>query len=205
MIRNGRRFRGDDMKKIFELVGSVLLAFAIAMFLKSNVFAIPQVRMNSMENTLVQGERVLELKFIYGFTEPKRGDVIVLDSEKESQGFVSDYVSEVKDTINILRGKVSRNHLIKRVIGIPGDEIVIDSGKVYINGELIQEVYVKGETYAEGVEFPIKVPEGKVFVMGDNREVSLDSRQLGFIDYKQIEGKAVAKVWPLDEIKIIKK
>ena len=49
------------------------------------------------------------------------------------------------------------------------------------------------------------MPEGKVFVMGDNREVSLDSRQLGFIDYRQIEGKAVAKVWPLDEIEIIKK
>jgi len=193
------------MKKIFETAGTLLLAFAIAMFLKSNVFAIPQVRMNSMENTLVQGERVLELKFIYGITEPKRGDVIVLNRDRESQGFLSDYLNEVKDSINTIRGKASRNHLIKRVIGIPGDEIVIDDGKVYINGQLIQEAYVKGETYAEGIEFPIKVPEGKVFVMGDNREVSLDSRQLGFIDYKQIEGKAVAKIWPLDKIKIIKK
>ncbi|SHI85896.1 Peptidase S24-like [Lutispora thermophila DSM 19022] len=70
------------MKKIFELAGSVLLAFAIAMFLKSNVFAIPEVRMSSMENTLIQGERVLELKFVYGFTEPKRGDVIVLNRER---------------------------------------------------------------------------------------------------------------------------
>lgn len=70
---------------------------------------------------------------------------------------------------------------------------------------MIQEAYVKGETYAEGIEFPIRVPEGKVFVMGDNREVSLDSRQLGFIDYKQIEGKAVLKVWPLSKIRIIEK
>lgn len=200
-----KRFRSGVMKKTFETVGVLLLALAIAMLLKSNVFAIPQVRMNSMEDALVQGERVLELKFVYAFTEPKRGDVIVLDQENESQGFVSDYLNEVKDTINAIRGEATRKLLIKRVIGVPGDEIVIDSGKVYINGQLLKEAYVKGETYADGMEFPIKVPEGKVFVMGDNREVSLDSRQLGFIDYKQIEGKAVAKIWPLDKIKIIKK
>lgn len=193
------------MKKIFELMGTVVVAFAIAMFLKSTVFAIPEVRMNSMEDTLIQGERVLELKFIYGLTAPKRGDVIILDKDNESQGLISDYVGEVKETINIMRGQMSRNHLIKRVVGIPGDKIKIDGGQVYINDELIEEAYVKGETYADGIEFPIEVPEGKVFVMGDNREVSLDSRQLGFIDYKQIEGKAVAKIWPIDEIKIIKK
>ena len=132
------------MKKVFELVGTVVVAFAIAMFLKSNVFAIPEVRMNSMEDTLIPGERVLELKFVYALSEPKRGDVIVLDKDNQSQGFVSDYIGEIKDTISIMRGQISRNHLIKRVIGIPGDEIKIDEGRVYINDELIEEAYVKG-------------------------------------------------------------
>lgn len=193
------------MKKIFELVGTVIIAFAIAMFLKSTVFAIPEIRMNSMENTLLQGERVLEVKFIYELTAPKRGDVIVLDKDNASKGFFLDYADEIKETIDIIRGKAGRNHLIKRIIGLPGDEIKIEEGQVYINDELLEEAYVKGETFAYALEFPLIVPEGKVFVMGDNREVSLDSRQLGFIDYKQIEGKAVARVWPLDKLKIIKK
>ena len=193
------------MKKIFELLGTVVIAFAIAMFLKSTVFAIPEIRMNSMENTLIQGERVLEIKFIYELTAPKRGDVIILDKDNASKGFFLDYADEVKETIDIIRGKAGKNHLIKRVIGLPGDEIKIEEGQVYINDELLEETYVKGETYADALEFPLIVPEGKVFVMGDNREVSLDSRQLGFIDYKQIEGKAVARIWPLDKFKIIKK
>lgn len=193
------------MKKIFELLGTVVIAFAIAMFLKSTVFAIPEIRMNSMENTLIQGERVLEIKFIYELAAPKRGDVIVLNKDNASKGFFLDYADEIKETIDIIRGKAGRNHLIKRIIGLPGDEIKIEEGQVYINGELLEEAYVKGETYADALEFPLIVPEGKVFVMGDNREVSLDSRQLGFIDYKQIEGKAVARIWPLDKLKIIKK
>lgn len=197
--------RAINMKKVFELIGTVVIAFAIAMFLKTTVFAIPEIRMNSMEDTLIQGQRVLELKFTYGLNPPKRGDVIVLNKDNESQGFFLDYASEIKETYNIIRGKTVKNHLIKRVIGIPGDEIKIDGGKVYINDESLEEAYIKGETYADALEFPLIVPEGKVFVMGDNREVSLDSRQLGFIDYKQIEGKAVARIWPLDKIKIIKK
>ncbi|MPN04104.1 Signal peptidase I S [bioreactor metagenome] len=193
------------MKKIFEFLGTVVIAFAIAMFLKSTVFAIPEIRMNSMENTLLQGERVLEIKFIYELTAPKRGEVIILDKDNASKGFFLDYADEIKETIDIIRGKAGRNHLIKRIIGLPGDEIKIEEGQVYINDELFEEAYVKGETYADALEFPLIVPEGKVFVMGDNREVSLDSRQLGFIDYKQIEGKAVARIWPLDKLKIIKK
>lgn len=193
------------MKKIFEFLGTVVIAFAIAMFLKSTVFAIPEIRMNSMENTLLQGERVLEIKFIYELTAPKRGEVIILDKDNASKGFFLDYADEIKETIDIIRGKAGKNHLIKRVIGLPGDEIKIEEGQVYINDKLLEEAYVKGETYADALEFPLIVPEGKVFVMGDNREVSLDSRQLGFIDYKQIEGKAVARIWPLDKLKIIKK
>ncbi|HCJ57857.1 MAG TPA: signal peptidase I [Clostridiaceae bacterium] len=193
------------MKKIFEFLGTVVIAFAIAMFLKSTVFAIPEIRMNSMENTLIQGERVLEIKFIYDLTAPKRGEVIILDKDNASKGFFLDYADEIKETIDVIRGKAGRNHLIKRIIGLPGDEIKIEEGQVYINDELLEEAYVKGETYADALEFPLIVPEGKVFVMGDNREVSLDSRQLGFIDYKQIEGKAVARIWPLDKLKIIKK
>lgn len=192
------------MKKVLDLFGTVIIAFIIAMLLKSSVFAIPEVGMSSMENTLIEGDRVLEFKLSYTFKEPKRGDIIVFDKDNVKQGFVSNYIKEVKETINIVRGRIPRNHLIKRVIGVPGDEIVIKDGCVYINDELLNEVYIKGETFAKGMEVPIVVPEGKVFAMGDNREVSLDSRELGFIDYKQIEGEAVTRIWPLNKIKIIK-
>ncbi|MCK9218332.1 MAG: signal peptidase I [Firmicutes bacterium] len=192
------------MKKALDLFGTILIAFVLAMLLKTTVFALPEIRMSSMENTLLQGERALELKFVYSFLEPKRGDVIVFDKENKKAGFVSNYLKEVKETIDMIRGNASKNHLIKRVIGIPGDEIEFCEGNVYINDVLLEEGYIKGETFADEMETPFVVPEGKVFVMGDNREVSLDSRNLGFIDYKQIEGKVIARIWPLKKMKVIK-
>lgn len=189
------------MKKALDLFGTILVAFVLAMFLKSTVFALPEIRMSSMEDTFIEGERALAIKFLYDFSEPKRGDVIVFDKENEKAGFLSNYIKEVKETISMISGNASKNHLIKRVIGVPGDEIKFTDGHVYINDVLLNEGYVKGETFAGGMESPFVVPQDKVFVMGDNREVSLDSRNLGFIDYNQIEGKVIARIWPLKKIK----
>ena len=90
---------------------------------------------------------------------------------------------------------------IKRVIGIPGDEIDIRDGYVYVNGEKLEEPYVKGKTYKKNLEFPITVQKNHVFVLGDNRENSSDSRyqSLGCIDYSKIKGKATFRFWPLDK------
>ena len=97
-------------------------------------------------------------------------------------------------------GKNRRNRFIKRIIGVPGDEIDIQDAKVYVNDILLDEVYIKGDTIQRIVEYPVIVPKGKLFVMGDNRENSNDSRSFGFVDYNSIEGKALVRFWPLDKL-----
>jgi signal peptidase I len=88
---------------------------------------------------------------------------------------------------------------IKRVIGLPGDEIDIINGSLYVNGIEQKETYVKGSTTKQNFDLPSNVPENKVFVMGDNRENSKDSREFGFVDVDKIKGKAVFRIRPLKE------
>jgi signal peptidase I len=90
------------------------------------------------------------------------------------------------------------NRLIKRVIGVPGDILEIKNGEVFVNYLKINETYIKGITYPYRTEDKITIPEGKVFVMGDNRENSSDSRLFGFVDIESIEGKAAFRYWPFD-------
>ena len=100
---------------------------------------------------------------------------------------------------------------IKRVIGMPGDTIEIKEGKLYINGQVVEQPFINKEILVnktvyiddftlEGLTGETTVPEGKYFVMGDNRGVSRDSRLIGFIDRSAIEGKAVFTIWPLNRI-----
>jgi signal peptidase I len=93
---------------------------------------------------------------------------------------------------------------MKKNIGIPGDEVNIKEGYVYINGEKLNETYVKGQTYSEELILPIVVPVNKLFVLGDNRPVSKDSREFGLINYNQVEGKAVFRVFPFNKIGVIR-
>jgi signal peptidase I len=94
---------------------------------------------------------------------------------------------------------------IKRVIAIPGDRIDIREGMVSINGKKLTEPYVKGGvTDNKGMAFPRTVPSGKLFVMGDNRQVSRDSREIGYIDIKKIRGRAVFSIWPLDRFGLLR-
>ena len=117
--------------------------------------------------------------------------------------------NEGKDILDSLEyrftGKIEKNNLIKRVIGVYGDIIDIKDGQVYVNGKPQKEEYTKGSTTTGSMlRFPVEVPEGKVFVLGDNRENSLDSRDLGFVDIAQIKGKAFFRVMPFNRFGQIK-
>ncbi len=96
------------------------------------------------------------------------------------------------------------DRLIKRVVGVPGDEIDIKDGHLYLNAKKLEEHYVKGETIERGFKLPIQVPENKLFVLGDNRMISKDSRMFGLIDYKQVEGKAIYRVYPFNHVGKVK-
>jgi signal peptidase I len=196
-----------ERKKIFtrELVGwtiSILSAVLITLCIRSYAFASPEIRQNSMQNTLFQGQRVIEYKIEYYFSKPKRNDIVIINRKAEKD-FLRIFISNTKEFFQNFSKHSNENadeiRLIKRVIGIPGDEINIKDEKVYLNGKEISEPYIKGKTFDNGMKFPLKIPTEMYFVMGDNREVSMDSRTLGLIDIKSIEGKAIFRVWPLNK------
>lgn len=187
-------------REILEWALTLFIALFIAILLKSTAFAMVRVQGTSMENTLLSGQKLFENKLAYDFSTPKKGDIVILNRQKDDNGAISDIKCELKDTYNNIIGYQDENILIKRVIGIPGDKIDIKDGHVYVNGEKLNEYYVKGKTYPNDMKFPIIVPNNKVFVLGDNREVSLDSRIIGFIGYNQIDGKVFYRIWPFDKV-----
>lgn len=200
-------FRGKEMKKsikreLLEWVFTFIICITATLIIKSNVFAMPMVIERSMENTFVEGERVFENKLSYVFNEPKREDIVIIDKYEGSKGILHNTYTDARATLNSILGTCEKRYIIKRIVGIPGDTIDIKEGYVYLNGEKLDESYIKaeGETYAGNVTLPLKVPENKVFVLGDNRNVSIDSRDLGLIDYTQVKSKVLYRIWPLDKI-----
>jgi signal peptidase I len=150
---------------------------AIAIVLTINLFlAQPRtVHGDSMEPNLHEKQRVIVDLVSYRFRDPQRGEIIVL--------------------------KLPNSHsdpLIKRVVGLPGDTIEITNGQVYINDELLTEPYVTQDT--PGYVQRQIVPEEHLFVLGDNRGASNDSRYFGMVAYEDVLGRAWVRYWPLDEI-----
>ncbi|MBO7746569.1 signal peptidase I [Paenibacillus sp. MWE-103] len=152
------------------------IAITAALLIQNYAFAQTEVKNISMQKTLVDGQRLIEDKLSYHFESPHRGDIVIID------------------------GPESDKRLIKRVIGLPGDAIdFTEDGHVLVNGKQLVEPYVKGLSYANGMKVPYTVPAKHLFVMGDNRENSQDSRMLGPIALSSIEGRAVFRLWPLNK------
>ena len=185
------------LKEIREWIIYLFVAFLIVLFINSEIFAITQVSGSSMENTFKDGERLFLDKITYKFSSPERGDNIVFLEGEISKGIGRRLINVIIDMKAKFQGEPRSNRLVKRVIGIPGDKIDIKDGKVYINDELFTEDYIKGITLGKSLEYPIFVTKGQLFVMGDNRENSRDSRMFGFVDYRSVEGKIRYKIWPL--------
>ena len=159
-----------------------------------------------MQDTIFEGQHLVVEKLTYDFGNPKRGDIIVFIEDNMPANYIDEVKIFLKDVSEVFKPAEQKTNvrLVKRIIGLPGDEVDIRDGSVYVNGEKLGEPYVKGTTYTREIEFPVKVPEGKYLVFGDNREVSRDSRSFGVIDRKQIEGKAVFRFWPLDKFGTVK-
>lgn len=196
------------IKEITNWIFSILVAFFIATLLNSKVFAKVQVQQSSMENTLFTNEQLIVDKLSYNLIEPKRGDIIIFLENEEKGTMVDDVLKTVTSIVSMFDrnndSSEKKNRLIKRVLGVAGDEVDIKDGYVYINGKKLEEPYVKGETISKEFKLPIKVGENKLFVLGDNRTVSKDSRKFGLIDYKQVEGKAIYRIYPYSQIGKIK-
>lgn len=169
-----RRFMNWDF--FLYLLTVLLIAFAIRAFVAEPIV----VDGESMHPTLLDHEYMLVEKLSYYVERPERGDIIVC----YYPGF----------TVSC----------VKRVIGLPGDEIYVWDGEVYINGDPLDES-AYWDDYVRGNMAPLTVPENTVFVMGDNRNVSGDSRDpsVGSIPYEKVVGRTVAVLWPLDEMRAV--
>jgi len=157
------------------VVGALVVALVIKTFLLQ-AFYIPS---SSMTPTLGVGDRVLVNKLSYDLHDVNRGDLVVFE-RPESEG------GETRD-------------LIKRVIGLPGETVEGQNGQVLVDGRALEEPYLEGGA-ATGDFEPVEVPDGQVFVMGDNRGDSRDSRFFGPVDQSDIVGRAFLRVWPITDI-----
>jgi signal peptidase I len=181
-----------------ELPGLVILAFALALIIKTFLFQAFFIPSGSMEPTLMPGDRVLVNKIPYYFHDPRRGDIIVFEdphpAAHDDRGVVGGFVHWLFQGLGVQRPE--NEDFIKRVIGLPGDTVEGRNGAVYVNDVKIVEPYLPEGEKTEPFE-PHRVPEGMLFVMGDNRGNSFDSRfALGYIPIDNVVGKAFVVMWP---------
>ncbi len=193
------------LREVSEWIILIIAAFLIASTIQSELFALTEVNMTSMMDTLVQGDKLIMSKLAYTFSEPQRGDIIIFLRDEPVNGVIGRVGIYIQDVSLKLKGDFRRNRLIKRVIGVPGDTIEIRDNVLYVNGVALDEPYTRVDPYLGMVDNgrlnpnPYVVPEGKLFVMGDNRGESLDSRSFGAIDMEWVEGKAIFRVSPLSK------
>lgn len=199
-------------KEIWEWVYTIAIALAVAFVIKAFIFDIVKVDGSSMFPTLIDGDRLVVTKLGY---EPKQGDIIILDStyKKREEYYDELAQSEGKDELGFfeklsarksLSDDLKKRYYVKRVIATPGQTVDLIDGKVYIDGQIYEEEYYEGITSPidSAMEFPITVGDDMVFVMGDNRPRSKDSRSsdLGLVPYKAVLGKSQFRIWPLNAI-----
>ncbi len=183
---------------ILELPLLALAALVVTLVVKAffaQAFYIPS---GSMEPQLVEHDRVVVSRTAYRLHEPNRGDIVVFPSPAvppEEHGFIAEVGDDLLDTLAV--GDRGDRELIKRVIGLPGETIEGRDGEVVIGGRVLVEPYLAEGTITDDFG-PVTVPEGHVFVLGDNRTNSHDSRfpDIGPIEVDSIVGRAIARVWP---------
>ncbi len=179
-----------------EVPGLVIMAFVLALIIRTFLFQAFFIPSPSMEPTLIQGDRVLVNKIPYYFHDPRRGDIVVFENPHPTvaadRSLVGGFFHWLSQGLGFAQPE--NEDFIKRVIGLPGDVVEGKGGSVYVNGEKLDEPYLTQKTQA----FDAKtVPPGKLFVMGDNRGNSLDSRfSLGFVPIDKVIGEAFVKIWP---------
>lgn len=177
-----RKKRRSPLGTVVELLLTVAVAFALVFFVVRPFVVMSYFTpTESMVPTIQAGsDRVLANKFVYRFAGPDRGDIVVLEGVDQQEG---------------------EPPLLKRVVGLEGDEIQVQGGRLFLNGEPQDEPYLNIDEIPDPSVFgPFTVPEGHIFVMGDNRGNSGDSRVFGPVPVENLEGEAFVRFWPLDRL-----
>ena len=192
----------------------IIIAIVLALLVRYFIGTPTIVQQPSMYPTLKQGQRLILNRTIRTTKSmPKRGDIVTF--EAPSKSYVSAVEANLENPVAIYDYNITnifskfryyvleigKTSYIKRVIGLPGERVQIENGKVFINGEKLDESYLQEgvvTTSLEGVFTDITVPENCLFVMGDNRPQSTDSRRFGCIPLEKIESKVWIRFWPFD-------
>lgn len=196
---------------LLEMTGIIAFALVVSILIKTFLFQAFYIPSSSMMNTLEIGDRIIVNKLANDEDDINRGDVIVFvdpggwlaNQPEQDRSAVMDFLYDAGETIGLLP-KNSGQHLVKRVIGVGGDQVTCcsEGGEIMVNGEPITEPYVRPGTIPSAMEFDVIVPEGHVWVMGDNRSNSEDSRAHmgspggGFVPVDNIEGRVALIMYP---------
>jgi signal peptidase I len=180
---NGSVHVNQGARNVVEWIALIALAVVGALLFKALCFQAFWIPSGSMEPTLNVGDRIVVDKLTYRFSDIHRGDIVVFHAPPDEPD------PDIKD-------------LIKRVVGLPGDTMEAKGGLLYRNGQVVGESYLPPGTRTIDVPKTVVGP-GKLWVMGDNRDNSADSRVFGAIDENLVVGKAVVRWWPLTQIDIL--
>lgn len=180
-------------------VKQILLVIFLTLIISVLVVQTYDINDVSMEPTFdPSGNRVLVFLAPYHFDHVSdHKDLVIIDSRVDRERTFWDKVLD-SPLISLLRGEQNENLWVKRVIGLPGDKLEYEDGNLIRNGEILEEDYVKGEMRS-GFQ-SIEVPEGHIYVMGDNRNSSSDSRTVGPIPIENIQGRVILRLFPFDKI-----
>ena len=194
----------------------VIVALAVSLIIKSFLVQFFYIPSGSMENTLQINDRVAVNKLPFISKSIERGDVVVfrdpanwlLEPYADNQNKI---IAKIKDGL-VLVGVLpnpAKQYLVKRVIGVAGDNVVGKDGVVTINGKKTTEPYIFAGNKASELDFNVTVPEGKIWVMGDHRGASADSRyhqddvNNGFVPESKVTGRVVGIIWPLKNLGLV--
>ncbi len=195
----------------------IIVALAVSLLIKSFLVQFFYIPSGSMENTLQIGDRVAVNKLPFISKTINRGDVVVfrdpanwLPEPYEASG--NKILGKIKDglvTVGVLPNP-AKQYLVKRVIGVAGDKVICcDNGKLTINGRETSEPYIFAGNKASDLDFNVTVPEGKIWVMGDHRGSSADSRyhqddvNNGFVPVSKVTGQVFATIWPIKSVGLV--
>lgn len=197
-----------------EWVYCIIIAVVLALLVRYYIGTPTIVQQPSMNPTLKQGQRLILNRLSRTIHEtPKRGEIVTFEApsnlhitaaEANMEKPVAIYDNEPEGIFSKFRYyvlEIGKTSFIKRVIGLPGEHVKIENGKVYINGEELQENYLQKNVETTSLNGPFTdfiVPEGYVFLMGDNRSQSTDCRRFGCIPIEKLESKVWIRFWPFD-------
>jgi signal peptidase I len=179
----------------------LLVALAVAVIIKTFLIQPFYVPSESMLPTIEVNDRVMISKLNYQFADPQRGDIVVFISpfndEIDNESLLDSVVRHVLEAVGIRTA--SADDLIKRVVAVGGDTVEVKGGYLFVNGLQVDEPYVVSPGLMPDFA-AVVVPPDSVFVMGDNRAVSYDSRKFGAIPEEDLLGEAVVRIWPLSRL-----